>query len=489
MGVVFEATHERLGKAVAVKFLLQHFAEIEATAHERFEQEARAAVAIGHKAIIDVNDYGTTDDGQPYIVMELLRGESLAKLLKERGRLEVRLAAHIMCQVLSALVYAHRMGVIHRDLKPDNVFLVESDRALPEVKLLDFGISKVSSLEGMDTAKTKSGVVLGTPDYMSPEQARGEKDLDHRIDIYAVGALLYECLCGRAPLEADNYNALLLKIALEEPQPIAEIVEDLPAGLASVVGKAIAREREDRYGSALEMLHALAPYADQSLLPSEVRLSPADAEAHEGLAFKPTAAATPHAKRASEAPPTPAPRSSGRRTVLLVALAIAAATAAVVVVLQGRGQGEAHGRDAVPADGGGSARPAAGSGGAGGRPEAAADGGAGRAGGRADAAAPAADGGAGGTAAVSADGGAVVAPAEDGGGAGSDGAVRPAADGDGGRPRRPAGPGRPPGGGGTLPRAADAGPPAAAADGGGRRGRDAALEQVGGDVVIQPEFR
>jgi len=449
MGVVYEATHERLGKQVAIKFLLEQFAEVESTAYERFEQEARVAVAIGHRSIVDINDFGTSEDNVPYIVMELLRGQALASLLakEEDKRLEVPLACHVICQVLSALVYAHRMGVIHRDLKPDNVFLLDSEIGLPEVKLLDFGISKVRSLEGMDTAKTKSGVVLGTPDYMSPEQARGERDLDQRIDIYAVGALLYECIAGRSPFEADNYNALLMKIALEEPTPLPELVEDLPKGLVAVIDKALSREKEDRYSSALEMLHALAPFADQSFLPPELNLAAEEGEEGDRLSLKPTVGATPAAKRSPTIAKPEKPRSAWI-TILAVVAALATMTVVVVVIMRPPPETSPDGGEA------GSTTPAH-------PPPPSGD----------SSPTPAADGGPGD---ASSDGSRVDA---------ADDADAPAGE----TPRRPGVPPwrPPPRGDGGAAGVEDAAP--VSRDGNPRR--DGAIENAGADVVFQPEFR
>lgn len=257
MGVVYRAIHQHIEKPVAIKFLRSEHAD-DKRMLARFQQEARAASAVGHRNIIEVHDLGVTDEGAPYIVMELLSGQSLADALAKREGLETKRTAYIVCNILSALSAAHAASIIHRDLKPENIFLVDTGAAVGEVKLLDFGVSRVLRDDGM--AVTTTGVVMGTPNYMSPEQAMGLKQLDQRSDLYAMGVILYQCLTGKLPFRAENYNALLHAIIQGSPKPPSVWRPGLNAGLEAVIMKALAREPEDRYQSACQMFDDLLPF-------------------------------------------------------------------------------------------------------------------------------------------------------------------------------------------------------------------------------------
>ena len=267
MGEVCEAVHERIGKRVAVKTLRAALVG-DARVAGRFLREARAAAAVGHPAIVDVYDHGVEPDGSHFIVMELLHGESLGDRLDVADCLDLPTAAFVSCQVLSALSAAHGAGVLHRDVKPGNIYLQDVGAPLPEVKLFDFGISRVQDQAFPDSGSslTRTGLIVGTPAYMSPEHARGAGDLDHRADIYAVGVTLYQCLTGRTPFAADNYHALLLSIINDEPPSPSALRPDLPEKLTSVVLRAMAKRREDRYQDALEMLRDLLPFVDELAL-------------------------------------------------------------------------------------------------------------------------------------------------------------------------------------------------------------------------------
>ncbi|MEJ7600450.1 MAG: serine/threonine-protein kinase, partial [Kofleriaceae bacterium] len=199
MGVVFEAEHMNVGKRVAVKVMLTKYAEdIEAIA--RFHREALAASRIGNQHIIDIHDMGHTPDGRLFVAMELLDGAPLSKILEASGPMPPWRAIHIMRQVLRAVGAAHTKGIIHRDLKPDNIFLVNEDDHHDFVKLLDFGVSKLIDLDEQvaSTKLTSTGVVIGTPLYMAPEQALGNP-IDGGADVYACGVILYELLTGKPP--------------------------------------------------------------------------------------------------------------------------------------------------------------------------------------------------------------------------------------------------------------------------------------------------
>jgi serine/threonine protein kinase len=266
MGTVFEAEHLTIGRSVAVKVLHPNQAR-KKNAVRRFHQEARAAGGIGHPNICEVYDLGTLDDGSPYLVMEKLVGETLADRIASEGGLPFDDVIETLVQVLSGLVAAHDKGIVHRDIKPENVFLTRRVGCPPLVKLLDFGVSKmiVQPLEDKDDDLdlTRTGMVMGTPYYMAPEQARGDRNLDARVDLYACGVMLYEALTGRRPFSAANYNALLLLILSTNPRPARDLRPALPGGFDAVIEKAMARSREDRYRSATDFQRDLQALRDR----------------------------------------------------------------------------------------------------------------------------------------------------------------------------------------------------------------------------------
>ena len=255
MGVVYEAENLRLGRRVAVKVLLRGH-EAGSAARKRFEREAKAAGTIGHPNVVQVFDVGVMPDGVPFMVMELLSGQSLAKMLSVRGALDPEKSRAIAMQVCAGLQAVHEAQVIHRDLKPDNVFLTTAG-----VKLVDFGVSKAFD-ETMSL--TKTGMVVGTPYYLSPEQARGEKDVDHRVDLWAAGVVLYEMLTGTLPFQGANYNALIAKILTSRPPRPSTLRPKLSAAIDEVVMRALAFAPEDRYQSARAMRRALDAIANVS---------------------------------------------------------------------------------------------------------------------------------------------------------------------------------------------------------------------------------
>ena len=254
MGTVYEARHVILGKRVAVKFLHSGYASDEAVV-QRFFREAQAAAAIGHKNIIDVMDVAVTSEGVPYLVMEYLEGESLGSLIARRNRVDVAAACGIMEPVLLALGAAHQTGIVHRDLKPDNIFLAHREGAPPQVKLIDFGISKHTRGTG-ETNLTQAGSVLGTPCYMSPEQAAGG-EVDARSDLWSAGVILHELLTGEPPFDGDNVNMILAAVLTKEvPRPTTRFA-DFPIEAEQIVMRALARDRDHRFSSAAEMLEWL----------------------------------------------------------------------------------------------------------------------------------------------------------------------------------------------------------------------------------------
>jgi tRNA A-37 threonylcarbamoyl transferase component Bud32 len=257
MGAVYEATHTVIGKRVAVKVLLEKF-HAKSDFVARLLQEARLASAIGHEHIVDVTDFGTTDDGRSFVVMEFLDGESLAELTMREAPLPIERCLRIARQVAGALGAAHAKGIFHRDVKPENIYLVRRGDA-DFVKVVDFGISKAVKPGGDDGEAgyrlTHTGLLLGTPLYMSPEQARGQEDLDHRVDIWALGVLLYECLTGEVPFRANNYLGIIAQVLNHTAPPPSQLRPELgiPDAVEAVVMRAMAKDRERRYQTMTEL--------------------------------------------------------------------------------------------------------------------------------------------------------------------------------------------------------------------------------------------
>ncbi len=264
MSSVYEAEHELIRRKVAVKVLRSELS-VDGAQVQRFFNEARATSAIRHPNIVEVIDVGRLPDGVPYLVMELLEGESLAQRLERLGSLDIPLALDFAHQAASALEAAHALNVVHRDLKPDNLFLVPDQRVTDRelVKVLDFGIAKLRGELAAPPFDTLVGALLGTPPYMSPEQCRGlPEEIDERTDVYALGIILYEMICGRPPFVADGAGELMMLHMTEAPEPPSLLCPEIPEALELAILRALAKKREERWGSMAELNAELAAIAD-----------------------------------------------------------------------------------------------------------------------------------------------------------------------------------------------------------------------------------
>ena len=260
MGTVYEGENSRIGRRVAIKVLHAQVASMPEFV-ERFEREARAAARIGSPHVCDVLDLGDLPSGDRYIVMEYLDGVSFEDRLADRGKLTTTQLAPIAFELLEGLGTMHGARVIHRDLKPANVFLARTPGGRGEVvKILDFGVAKLQPFEGEVGTMTQTGTMMGTPLYMSPEQARGARDVDGRTDIYAASVMFYRALAGVLPYTADTLNELLFKIVLEEPRPLREVAPEVDEVFAEIVHRGLARDVAQRFQSAREYQEAIATW-------------------------------------------------------------------------------------------------------------------------------------------------------------------------------------------------------------------------------------
>ena len=259
MASVWRARDLTLERSVAVKLLFARDERDRDKLVKQFVREARIAASVQHRNVIHIVDFGTTEEQQPFMVMELLEGESLGQRMHREPRLLVEELLHIASLTLRGLGAVHAAGIVHRDLKPDNVFLVRDGKAGLFPKILDFGISRsVEPRSGRRSAlTTQEGIIVGTPEYMSPEQARGLRNLDHRTDLYSMGVVLYEALTGRLPFSNEHVGDLIIQIVTAQIPTVHELVASVPLAISDVVAKAMAREREARFASADEMQQAL----------------------------------------------------------------------------------------------------------------------------------------------------------------------------------------------------------------------------------------
>ena len=260
MGVVWAARHLTLGTEVAVKFVRPERAVADPALVARFEREARATARISHPHVVQVMDYGLADDAVPFLVMELLRGFSLAELLERGGRLSFATAKSLVQQVGAALESAHEKGVVHRDVKPQNVFITEGSRGYPLfVKVLDFGVAKMLGDAQVPEASTltQTGMVVGSPPYMSPEQLEGRRDTDLRSDLWSLGVIVYECLTGTQPFRGTSFVSIGAAVLRGRYQPASELRPNLPPGVDDWLAKALCLEPAGRFQSASEMVAAI----------------------------------------------------------------------------------------------------------------------------------------------------------------------------------------------------------------------------------------
>lgn len=272
MGSVYLAEHTTINKRLAIKVLSPEYSHKQDLV-DRFLQEARAASMIEQENVVEITDFGSTPGGSVFFAMEFLNGEDLSATIKREGMLSWPRARGIMLQICSALSSAHAAGIIHRDMKPENCYRIRRGSNDDFIKVLDFGIAKVQSDEG-DGGKglTRTGMIFGTPEYMSPEQAKGEK-VDHRVDVYAVGVILYELLTGRVPFTADTFMGILTKHMFEAPPAPSMVAPDcqVPDDVEAIILKALQKDREYRFQSMQEMARAIEAVGTGAMPVSVVR--------------------------------------------------------------------------------------------------------------------------------------------------------------------------------------------------------------------------
>ncbi len=343
MGILFEATHLQLDELVAIKFLREEVAAcVESDAVERFVREARSSIKIRSEHVVRILDVAALESGIPYIVMELLVGQDLDQILAQSGPLPPTDAVDCVLQTCEALAEAHQRGIIHRDIKPANLFMTRRADGSASVKLLDFGISKVSAPGGKDLGITNTQAVMGSPRYMSPEQLRASKDVDARSDIWALGIVLYELLTGAPPFDGETMTAVCVAILQDQPASMTSRREIAP-GLERVVHRALEKDPALRFASIAELAEGLRAYASASGVTSVARVLGTLRGSQYSLAPGGVTQSTGSTRAAGPAPSALTSTAwtdgnmKGRSKRSIAALAAGAAAVAVLAVISGLG--------------------------------------------------------------------------------------------------------------------------------------------------------
>ena len=342
MGVVYLAQHPVIGRKVAIKLLHAVLAR-DPDIVSRFFNEARAIHMIAHENIVEILDFGQTNDGQPYFIMEYLTGESLSEAVA-RGAMPPDHVTAIGVQMCRALGAAHSKGIVHRDLKPHNVQIcTKSDGSLTDgsllVKILDFGVAKIlTSPDGSQSVKTRTGSLMGTPLYMSPEQCKGAGVLDHRTDIYSLGVMLYEMLAGRPPFMAEGVGELFAKHMLEEAPPLTDFAPNVPPHMAAAIMKSLAKEPDARFANMEDFRKALTGEIKLSLPQRSAGAPGSGRMGHPGgLSMYPRASTTlSSASSAIDEPLEEVARGSRGKWLGLGALVVGGGIAAVLLLPGGK---------------------------------------------------------------------------------------------------------------------------------------------------------
>ena len=285
-GVVVAARHIQLERVVAIKFLRTALASDEI--RTRFEREARAIGQIESEHVVLLLDVGSLDDYSPYMVMEYLDGRDLARILKEDGALSIEDSVDCMLQVCEALVQAHQNGIIHRDLKPANLFLTRREDGGPHIKVVDFGISKITGpklLSGGPSDMTAAFTVLGSPRYMAPEQLRSSKDVDGRADLWSIGAVMFQLVTGKPAFDAENNVHASLAVLTQEPPLLRALAPHAPPELEAIVNKCLSKDPNGRFQTAADLADALRPLASDRTRDSLARMQEAKVSPHVSMAM------------------------------------------------------------------------------------------------------------------------------------------------------------------------------------------------------------
>lgn len=347
MGVVVVAKHLLLNQPVAVKFLHPQ-AALRSDSLQRFHIEARAMAALRSEHVVRIIDYGTLASGDPFLVMEYLDGTPLSRVIRTRAPLPVHEAIDYMLQACDAMGEAHSLGIVHRDLKPGNLFITQRTNGTPLLKVLDFGITKMLGGDGADHEQTltATNMIMGSPQYASPEQLRSSKKVDARTDIWSLGVILYYMLAGRRPFEADSMSALCLAIAVEKHAPLTTLRAELPLALQDVVNRCLEKDREKRMPDVATFAAALRPFASAAWQTVPTATRPAALSAPMALPSAPGDAPSQPSRLLSHATPEPhaatlmtrsawtaAPQLRRRPSMAAIQAAAIAAAAGIAVAM------------------------------------------------------------------------------------------------------------------------------------------------------------